>query len=687
MANSQVCINNAVLGSHPYGYTGLRYELTDYLDQTGPNILAVRTDTSRQPASRWYAGAGIYRHTRLVIEDPIHIDQWATVITTPKIEKDLATVHVETTVVNQSKVAADVAIEVALTTPDGSSVPPMTSPQATVDAGKSVTFAQDVPVDNPHLWDIADPALYEAHVRVVSAGKVVDEESHSFGIRTAEFRADTGFWLNDRNIKILGMGLHQDAGALGIAVPASAWESRLTALKNIGVNAVRTAHNPPSPEFLDLCDRLGLLVMDEAFDVWSVGKEPADYHVYYKDWWQRDLAAMIKRDRNHPSIIIYSLGNEIWDILPQNPDPAADQFIGPMRSIDIAKDNFIPMRDLAHQLDPTRPVTLAVMRPNVAGVYDNGFSELVDVVGQNYRDGELAAAHRQNPARKILGTEDYKTRESWIALRDNPALSGQFIWAGVDYLGEAGRWPNVVSPSGIFDRTNYPKGDALERESWWSIKPVLHIVRMRKVPTRPGRPVVDMGFADWTPTEAAAHNETVSAYSNIDQVELFLNDKSLGVQPRDPLDKPRQWQVPFAPGTLRAVGRDKTGAQIATDQIVTSGVPARVLLTAERTTLPNDWDDVVYIRARLIDANGILNPNATDLVTFNVAGPGVVAATDNGARADHDSFQATQRHAYEGTCVAILRATADAGEITVIASAAGVAAGTVKLTAAPPLTN
>jgi len=685
MANSEVYINNALLGSHPYGYTALRYELTDYLDPAGPNLLAVRTDTSRQPSSRWYAGAGIYRHTRLVIEDPVHLQPWATVITTPKIEKDVATVHVEAVVVNQSNAVGDVAVEIKLTGPDGATLPARKLPGIVLDPGKSTGFAADISVDHPQLWDIASPSLYSAQVRVLNAGKVTDEETRRFGIRTAEFRADTGFWLNGKNIKILGMGLHSDAGALGIAVPASAWESRLKALKNIGVNAVRTAHNPASPEFLDACDRLGLLVMEEAFDAWSVGKEPADYHIDYKDWWQRDLAAMIERDRNHPSIILYSLGNEIWDILPQNPDPAPDQFVGPMRSIDIAKNEFIPMRDLAHALDPTRPVTLAVLRPNVSGVYDNSFAELIDVVGQNYRDNELADAHTQKPTRKILGTEDYKTLDTWHALRDNPALSGQFIWSGMDYLGEAGKWPNVVSPSGIFDRTNYPKGNALERESWWSSKPVLHIVRMRMVPTRPGRPPIDLGFADWTPTDMTPHTERVNVFSNIDQVELFLNGKSLGAKLRDPSDAPRQWQVPFTPGTLSAIGKNKSGEQIATDELRTAGAPARLLLTTERTTLPSDWDDIAYVRATVVDANGIRDPNATDLINFKVTGLGFIAAVDNGSLTDHDPFQATKRHAYQGTCVAIVRATADTGDITVTGSAAGLADGTAKIIAAPPV--
>jgi beta-galactosidase len=686
MANSEVYINDSLVGSRPSGVSGLRYDLTDNLSATGPNLLAVRTDTTRQPASRWYEGAGIYRHTRLVIEDPVHVEHWATVVTTTGIGSNSATVHVTTAAINQSKAASDVTFDIIVTGPAGAifTPPPASRPAQNVAPGQIASFAADVVVFNPQLWQLSDPFLYTATVRVQAGGKVVDEESTKFGIRTAEFKADSGFWLNGKNIKLYGVCLHQDAGALGIAVPASAWETRLTQLKKYGANAVRTAHNPPSPEFLDACDRLGLLVMDEAFDAWSVGKEPADYHLYFKDGWQRDEAAMIQRDRNHPSIIIYSLGNEIWDILPQKPDPAPDQFTGPMRSIDVARDEFIPMRDLAHQLDPTRPVTLAVVRPNVNNTYANGFADLMDVVGQNYRDNELAAAHRQNPNRKIIGTESYKTDATWLALRDNPALAGIFVWAGVDYLGEAGAWPNVVSASGNLDRTNFPKSDALQLDSWWSTRPVVHIVRAQAASGRGGRGA--SAVANWTPATSAAHSETVSVYSNCEQVELFLNDQSLGSKPRDRNDNPRVWQVAYAAGTLRAVGSNG-GQSVARDELHSAGVAAMVLLSAERPKLPNDWDDVLYVRASIADANGNTVPSADNLIRFKITGPGVIAAVDNGLTTDHDPFQAVQRHAYQGTCVAILRSTADTGDITLTASSDGLTGSDITVQAAPATTR
>jgi beta-galactosidase len=689
MSNSEVYINKGVLGQRPNGWVPFSYDMTDYINWGGENLLAVRTDTSRQPASRSYTGSGINRHVKLVIQNAVHLAHQSIYVTTPKIAANSATVRVQATVVNQS--ASPQTVKVAATihgpagsAPDGAYANSSESPELTLAPGHSADVTLEVPLNwAPALWSIDKPDLHTADVRVLAGGNVVDDESVHFGVRTAEFKADTGFWLNGKNIKLLGMALHSDVGALGMAVPMSAWETRLTTLKKLGVNAIRTAHNPMPEGFYDACDRLGLMVMDEAFDVWTIAKEPADYHLYFRDWWQKDLDAMIKRDRNHPSIVIWSLGNEIWDILPQNPDPAADQFVGPNRSIDLAKAIFAPLRDRAHELDPTRPVTIAQLRPSVAGAYNNGFADMMDVIGQNYRDNELAAAHRQNPARKIIGTENYKTRDTWVALRDNPALSGQFIWAGVDYIGESGDWPNVVSPSGIVDRTNWLKGDALEREAWWSDKPVVHIARMLDTPTRPGRPNVMMGFPDWTPAQSAAHTETVSVFSNCDEVELFLNDKSLGTKPKDRGDAARQWKVEYAPGVIRAVAKNK-GQVAGTDELRTAGAVAKVVLQAERTTLPHDFEDVVYVRAFLADAQGTRNPNATDKVTFQVTGPGAIVAVDNGDLKSHEPFHATERSAYQGTCVAIVRATADAGTITLTASAPGAAAGSVTLTAAPP---
>ena len=393
MANSDVWINGFHLGHRPYGYVGFQYELTGHL-QFGDreNVLAVRCDDSAQPSSRWYTGAGIYRHVRLTSTDAVHLDQYSPKITTPTITDAQATVHVESVIVNQSEKPSHAAVRVSVIDADGKTVGTGASPPVDVAAGKSLAVAQDIVVPKPKRWDLSSPTLYRAATEVIVNDVPVDNTTTRFGIREFHFDAATGFWLNGKNIKLFGCAIHADGGAVGSAVPLGVWERRLNALKSVGCNAIRTAHNPPAPEFLDLCDRVGLIVMDEMFDVWTVGKTPLqsrtvlnDYHLYFRDWWQRDVTDTVSRDWNHPSIVIYSAGNEIHDISARS---------------DLGFQIFKPLRDLYHHLDPSRPVTLAVVRPNGAHVYSNGFSELMDVVGQNYREDELEAAHRAKPDRK-----------------------------------------------------------------------------------------------------------------------------------------------------------------------------------------------------------------------------------------------------------------------------------------------
>lgn len=673
MANSDVWINGHHLGHRPYGYVGFRYELTGHLrfGAGNPNVLAVRADNAAQPASRWYTGAGIYRHVRLVVTDPVHIGHWATFVSTPEVTPERAVVRVQTSVVNQSDAPRDVSLEIALLGPDGRTAATVRTPSRAVAAGNSVSFQQDVPVAHPKLWDIDHPDLYRASIKVRSANATLDDEITPFGIRRFRFDAATGFWLNGRNLKIKGVCLHHDAGGLGAAVPRRAWERRLALLKEFGCNAVRTAHNPMAPEFYDLCDRLGLLVMDETFDVWTVAKNPHDYHLYFDQWARIDTRDTVLRDRNHPSIVIYSAGNEIRDT------PRAE----------LAKRILASLVATFHESDPTRPVTQALFRPNVSGDYENGLADLLDVVGQNYRENEILAAHAQKPSRKIIGTENGHDRRVWLALRDNPPYAGQFLWSGIDYLGEARRWPTIGAGSGLFDRTGQPRPLAWERRSWWSDRPTVHIARRiaapRRTPDDPGFEPLTRGqtvFSDWTPENTEPHEENVEVYSNCREVELILNGKSLGAQPRPADDSPRAWSVPFAPGTLRAVGKND-GKIVAEHELRTAGKPAKIALSADRDRLARDGDDVVTVTAAVVDEKGVLVPGASDRIAFHVAGPGVLAAVDNGDNTDHDPFQANERRAFGGRCIAILRAsaTATSGRITLSASAPGLAGSSVSI--------
>jgi beta-galactosidase len=701
MANSDVYLNGELLGHRPYGYVSFVYELTPHL-RVGSNLLAVRVDDSQQPASRWYPGAGINRNVRLVTTGALHIVPWGTFVTTPKVSAESATVRVRSTVRNDTNIAATATLNVELILPDGKplltdrpidSKPLLIQPHATGDLDVELT------VSHPDRWDIGHGALYTVRASIHDYQKPPsDEESVPFGIREFHFDADKGFFLNGVHHKVYGVALHTDGGAVGTAVPLAVWQRRLTALRALGVNAIRTAHNPPAPEFLDLADRMGFLVMDEMFDCWTVGKNTYDYHLYFKDWSTRDTTDSVMRDRNHPSIILWSAGNEIHD----TPKP------------DIAIPILRTLVATFHASDPTRPVTQALFRPNASHDYDDGLADLLDVVGQNYRENEILAAHAQKPTRKIVGTENTHDRNQWVAMRDHPEYSGQFLWAGIDYLGEAGRWPTIGSGSGLLLSNGLTRPRALERQSWWSTTPMVAIVRRvsaaRRGPVDPGYasatstnqaaapaapgaalPPLDPSvrffqplLADWSPKDESPHTENVEVYTNAQQVELFLNSRSLGVQKLHPDASPISYEVPFEPGTLKAVATTD-GKEVATEELKTAGKPARIVFTADKANMAitPDWNDVRYVTATLVDADGTRIPDSATMIHFAASGPGSVIAVDNGNMTDHDPFQSDHRTLYDGQVTAIVRATSDRGSIKIAATAEGVPPASVTLTTAP----
>jgi beta-galactosidase len=678
MANSDVWINGFHLGKRPYGYVSFRYDLTGHLSfgSEKRNVIAVRADNSGQPASRWYSGAGIYRHVRLVVTDPVHIEHWGTFVTTPQAGADQAMVRVQSEVVNQSNAARVLSLQVTVLDPNGRTVQTSETKTQNVPAATTATFAQDIVVKNPQRWDLEHPQLYRAVARIRDGKTTLDDETVTFGIREFRFDPDTGFWLNGRNFKLKGVCLHHDASAFGAAVPLRAWERRLEMLKQLGVNAIRTAHNPPAPEFLDLCDRMGFIVMDELFDCWTLAKNSYDYHLYFKDWSLIDTRDTVRRDRNHPSIVIYSAGNEIRD----TPKP------------DLAKPILTSLVATFHENDPSRPVTQGLFRPNVSHDYDNGLADLLDVVGQNYRENEILAAHQQKPTRKILGTENRHESTVWVALRDNAPYAGQFLWTGIDYLGESPRWPTMSHNSGLLDLTGTTRPIGFQRQSWWSNRPMVFITRRiaptALSPTDPGyEPDLQRRqqvlFADWTPADANSHDENVEVYSNCEQVELFLNGKSFGEKARPADDSPRNWMVPFVPGTLKAVGKNK-GRVVAAYELRTAGKSAKIVLVADRNVLTPVWDDVVYVTATVVDENGVLVPNAGDLITFKTSADGVVVAVENADNNSHEPFQASERHAYQGRCFAILKATRARGRITIEASASGLKSNSITINAVAP---
>ncbi len=659
MANSDVWINGFLLGHRPYGYSSFEYELTSHLKtgKNNPNIIAVRVDDSQQPASRFYTGAGIYRHVRLIETNPVHFDHWGIYVSDSQVNDKKATLAVQSSILNQSTKSENVILVTTLINPTGKTIK-SSELKKTIAAGEKVTVNEKIEVLNPDLWSTDQPQLYRLISKISKANQIIDEQVTTVGIRDSKFDAATGYWLNGKNIKIKGVCLHSDGGAVGSAVPLAIWEYRFKLLKEVGVNAIRTAHNPVAPEFLDLCDRMGFLVLDENFDTWNAAKQGAEkgYNLYFSKWWEKDTRDMVLRDRNHPSIIMYSVGNEIRDNLN---DSAGFQ-------------KYRNQQNLIHSLDPARPVTMALFRPNSSKVYTNGFADMMDVVGQNYREQELVAAHIAHPNWKVIGTENSHTLPEWLILRDKPFMAGQFLWTGFDYLGEA-QWPNISYDKGLFDRTGGWKPIGLQRQSWWSTKPVVHIVR------KEDNDGVGDWVANWSPVDQGTYDQAlIQVYSNCDEVELFLNNKSLGIKTKPANDAPRELNTSFEKGTLKAVG--KINGQIAaTEEFKTAGEPNHIQLTASKNKLSNSSDDVVIIKATVVDDQGITCPNIDKIITFNTSENGKVIAVDNGNALSHETYQDNKRHTYNGSCIAIIRAKSNSGQITVTAGSPELKSGSVMI--------
>jgi beta-galactosidase len=609
----------------------------------------------------------------------MHLEPWSTFVTAPVVTATQAMLHIESTVVNESREPRQAQLDVDLIAPDGSVAGRFVTPGQTIASGSKSRFTGEYSVPTPQLWNLDHPSLYRVLVTLRSSSKLTkadpatDEEEIPFGFREFHFDSATGFWLNGRNLKIKGVAIHADGGAVGIAVPISVWERRLSVLQSLGVNAIRTTHDSPSPEFLDLCDRMGFLVMDELFDCWTVGKNPYDYHLDFQQWAEIDTRDAVRRDRNHPSIILWSAGNEIHDT------PHAE----------LAHSILAKLLAVFHENDPSRPVTQALFRPNVSHDYDNGLADMLDVVGQNYRVDEILAAHAQKPSRKILGTENIHDRASWLALRDHPPYSGQFLWTGIDYLGEAGKWPLIGRPYGLLDRTGQPYPRAWERQSWWAAGPNVHIARrvasQEKAAIDPGYEslpdsVQEPLLLDWTPRNTAPHIESVEVYTNCEETELFLNGQSLGRQKLHPDASPLQWEVPFTPGVLKAVAYNQ-GKPAAEDELRTAGRAARILLSPERSTLSPS--SVVTIEATAVDSAGTRVPDATQEVSFSISGPGEIVGTDNGSNTGHESFLLPKHHLYQGRMIVLLRTDASSGIIRIHATAAGLADAVAQIAVMP----
>ena len=670
--NSDVWLNGVHLGNRPYGYSSFQYELTQYLKfGDEKNVLAVRADV-QQPCSRWYSGAGIYRHVRLTITDPVHIAQWGTYVTTPEVSENEATVRVETKIQNQSGSAQQVMLETIVLDDIGTKVIKGSS-ILTVKADSISTFEQFLKVPKPKLWSLENPRLYRIESNVRTNDRTVDASITPFGIRTFEFTVDKGFFLNGKHVTIKGVCEHHDQGSLGAAVHKRAIERQLEILKTMGCNAIRTSHNPPDPALLDLCDRMGFLVMDESFDEWKQSKTMYGYGRFFDEWSERDLTDMIHRDRNHPSIILWSIGNEIPEQENANAYEMSKRLV-----------------DICHKEDSTRPVTSAC---NLAEAADkNGFSKPLDVFGINYQlplygmfkgkaklvGSETASAVSTRGEYNLIlenGTPSIKrqlnnqcssyddsTAQSYLkAMKNAPWFAGEFVWTGFDYIGEPSPfpWPSASSYFGMVDLCGFPKDRYYLYQSQWTDKPMVHIL------------------PHWNWQGFEGQEIPVWCYSNCESVELFLNGKSIGEKKfSDTKDLHLVWKVPYTAGTLKAIAKYK-GKTVCTDEVQTAGAQARIILSPDRIKINADGDDLSNIKIEIVDKDGRVCPNADNLVKFKIEGMGIIAGVGNGNAASHESFKANERKAFHGLCLAIVQSKRIQGTIRLSAESEGLEAAEV----------
>jgi beta-galactosidase len=688
---SEIWINGQFVGGRPYGFSSFQLDLTPFVKfGSDDNLVAVRVDHSRFADSRYYTGSGIYRNVRLVITDKLRIAHWGVSVTTPKIKSDSAVVRIETTVENSSVDKRKFSLQSDIVAPGGKIVASLTSSKLA--AGNSAqTLVQELKVSRPELWSPDSPSLYTLKSRVKSGDAVVDETETPFGVRTATFDAARGFFLNGISTKLKGVCIHHDAGSLGAAVPEKALERRLRLLKEIGVNAIRTSHNPPDPALLDFCDRLGFLVMDEAFDEftpmknkWVTGRNNGvpshfGYGEMFEQWSVTDFQDMVRRDRNHPSIILWSIGNEV--------DYANDPFSDPVLGADYRPQNppaenmvtlAKPLIAAVKSLDRTRPVTAAMA--NVAMSDAVGLAALLDVDGYNYQEPRYAADHRKYPQRILYGSENSTQYAAWLAVKTNAFISGQFLWTGADYLGEANAWPNRASGAGLLDLCSFKKPLAWFRQSLWSDKPMVYLCASGSFGGGFGGGGGRRGFGgaeSWNWQSNTTVN--VQCYANCPEVELSLNGKVIGVKKlSEAVNGVLRWQVPFEPGTLKAVGR-ANGQDVCGYVMKTAGSPSRIELLPDATQLRADGKDVSHVEFRVVDENGVRVPDAIPEVSFEMTGPASLLGIGNGDVNNIEDCKTNMHRAFQGHGLAILQVTTTPGSITLKATTPGLESASVTL--------
>ncbi len=716
MSHAKVWLNGQLAGGWPYGYASWRVDLTPFVKFGADNVIAIRLDNPRD-SSRWYPGGGIYRNVWLVKTAPIHVAHWGTYVTTPEISARAATVKIRVNVDNDT--ASDSAVtvkneifELGADNVKGKSVASLATEGVKIAAHQSQSSEGQIVIPDPKLWSIEQPQRYVAVTSIEQNGKRVDSYETPFGIRTIQFTADNGFLLNGKRVPLNGVCDHHDLGALGAAINTRALERQIQILKEMGGNAIRTSHNPPAPELLDLCDRLGMVVMDESFDCWKRGKSGNDYHLLWDDWHEKDWRAELRRDRNHPCIILWSIGNEVGEQ-------------GSPAGLTIGAE----LTRIAHEEDPTRPTTAACSDVRAAF---NGFQKHMDVFGYNYKPTDYGRAHETNSTLPIFGSETascissrgeyffpvsnnkndgradfqmssydlyappWATPPDWEFKGQDefPYVAGEFVWTGFDYLGEP--TPYNGDMSNLLNFTDPAEKARMQKE--------LEALGKIKVPSRSSYfGIIDLaGFpkdryylyqARWRPDFPMAHIlphwnwpdrvgqiTPVHVYTSGDSAELFLNGQSLGLKKKGQYEYRLRWDdVVYQPGELKVVAY-KNGKKWATDVMKTTGPAARLKLQADRNTIRADGQDLSFITVTVADKNGLLVPRTNNRVHFDITGPGEIVATDNGDATSFESFQSHDRNAFNGLCLVIVRAKAgETGNITLRATAEGLAAAEIPI--------
>ena len=709
--NSSVYLNGHLLGTRPYGYISFSYDLTPYLNWDEDNVISVKVDNSDQPNSRWYSGCGIYRDVRLVKMKRVHLEQWGTYITTSDISKDKATVNISVTIRNEDFNSFPFRNSVSLIVKDKKGKTVGKATQAFPERGGNISINDTILINTPHLWSVDDPYLYTLVTKIIRNGKCIDTYETPFGIRTIEFRADSGFYLNGEHVRINGVCNHHDLGCLGAATNERAIERQLQILKTMGCNGIRCSHNPPSPILLDLCDRMGFLVMDEAFDMWRRRKTDRDYARFFDDWYERDLTDLVVRDRNHPSIVLWSIGNEV---LEQWSDAKADTLsleqanliLNMGHSADqLAQEGEMTVNSLItarlagiiKELDPTRPVTAGCNEPSPGNhLFRSG---AIDVIGYNYHNQNVPAVPRLFPGKPIIITESVSAlmtrgfyempsdkmmtrparwdrpyfnetfscsaydnvatpwgshhEDNLIFLNSQPFVAGQYIWTGFDYIGEPTPygWPARSSYFGIVDLAGFPKDIYYLYQSEWTDTPVLHL----------------FPHWNWTPGEQI---DMWCYYNNADEVELYINGVSQGIRSKDAEHLHVVWNVTFEPGTVKVVAR-KDGVETASQEIHTAGEPAQIRLTPDRSTIKADGTDLSFVTVEILDMDGNLCPNSDNLVQFEISGNGFIAGVDNGSPISLERFKDNKRKAFYGKCLVVLQNNGKKGDIKLKAESEG----------------